>query len=111
MYSGANEFGPFNIKGNLNDIISSDYDGAIYPELAKGGKAFLGLELLASLKLDMMKDTLHTNDGLWSKIEVKYGPKALNSYLEGFADYITVSFNTVARPSIALRETAAPCCL
>ena len=103
MYSGANKFGPFNIKGNLNDgvdKISSDYDGAIYPELAKGGKAFLGLELMASLKLDMMKDTLHTNDGLWSKIEVKYGPKALNSYLEGFADYITVSFNTVASKTL-----------
>ena len=102
-YSGANKFGPFNIKGNLNDgvdKISSDYDGAIYPELAKGGKAFLGLELMASLKLDIMKDTLHTNDGLWSKIEVKYGPKALNSYLEGFADYITVSFNTVASKTL-----------
>ena len=39
-------------------------------------------------------------DGLWSKIEVKYGPKALNSYLEGFADYITVSFNTVASKTL-----------
>ena len=98
-YSGS-EFGPFDIKGTMDGIINSDYDGKIYPELAGGGKSFLGTEIQANLKLDLMKDTLHTNDGFWARIDMKYGPKAINTFADGFADYITFTVNGVGAKTL-----------
>ncbi|MCI7606375.1 MAG: hypothetical protein MSS69_06410 [Spirochaetales bacterium] len=98
-YSGS-EFGPFDIKGTMDGIINSDYDGKIYPELAGGGKAFLGTEIQANLKLDLVKDTLHTNDGFWARIDMKYGPKAINTFADGFADYISFNVNGVGAKTL-----------
>lgn len=58
------------------------------------------MELALSLKLDLMEDTLHTNDGLWSRVDLKYGPKALNSTLSGFASYLTLTLNTVGAKTL-----------
>ena len=47
-----------------------------------------------------MKDTLHTNDGFWGRLDVKYGPKAINSFSNGFADYITFTLNGVGAKTL-----------
>ena len=95
-YYGKSSLGPFNIKGTLDETMGDgSYSGKIYPELNGNGNSFLGMELSATLKLDMMKDTLHTNDGLWARIDLKYGPEILNSFSEGKADYISTSLNIV----------------
>ena len=99
-YYSASQFGIFDIKGTLDSIIDSSYDGKIYPELAGGGKSFLGAEIQANLKLDLMEDTLHTNDGFWARLDFKYGPKIINSFPEGFADYITFTINGVGAKTL-----------
>ena len=99
-YYSASQFGPFDIKGTMDGIIDSDYSGKIYPELAKGGKDFLGTEIQTNVKLDLMKDTLHTNDGFWARLDMKYGPKIINSYVNGFADYITFTINGVGAKTL-----------
>ena len=99
-YYSASQFGIFDIKGTLDSIIDSSYDGKIYPELAGGGKSFLGAEIQANLKLDLMEDTLHTNDGFWARLDFKYGPKIINSFSEGFADYITFTINGVGAKTL-----------
>lgn len=99
-YNSGYSAGLFNINGTLDTIISDDYSGETYPELNGKDKAFLGLELALSLKLDLMEDTLHTNDGLWSRVDLKYGPKALNSTLSGFASYFTLTLNTVGAKTL-----------
>ncbi len=98
-YYSASKLGPFNIKGTYDDIIKSDYSGVIYPEL-NGKKDFMGIEFVASLKLDMMEDTIYTNNGLWSRIDFKIGPAALNKLGAGHADYISAIFNTVGAKTL-----------
>lgn len=98
-YYSASKLGPFNIQGTYDKIIKSDYSGVIYPEL-NGKNDFMGIELAASLKLDMMEDTIFTNNGLWSKIELKVGPAALNKLGTGHASYVSVVFNTVGAKTL-----------
>lgn len=99
-YNSGSSFGPFNIKGNLTSIVSDDYNKKIYPELNGKDKALLGLEFALSLKLDLMEDTLHTNDGLWARVDYKLGPKALNSTLSGYSDYSSLTFNVVGAKTL-----------
>lgn len=97
-YSSA-KFAFFNIHGNLCDIVPEDYSGSIYPEL-NGRKDYLGLEFGLSLKLDMMEDTIHTNNGIWSRIDIKYGPKVLNAFMSGHGDYYSLVMNTVGAVTV-----------
>ncbi|MGN1163640.1 MAG: hypothetical protein ACI4S4_02410 [Candidatus Ornithospirochaeta sp.] len=100
-YYGASSFGPFSIKGTLDSVMGGDkYSGNIYPELQGDGTSFLGMELQVTLKMDAMKDTLHTNDGIWARIDLKYGPEILNSFSEGKADYITTTLNVVGAKTL-----------
>lgn len=99
-YYSASQFGPFDIKGTMDEIIEADYDGKIYPELAGGGKDYLGAEIQANVKLDLMQDTLHTNDGFWARLDMKYGPRVINSFAKGFADYITFTLNGVGAKTL-----------
>lgn len=93
-YYSASKFLCFNIKGNLDDIIDAGYSGKVYPEL-NGMKDFMGVEFALNLKLDMMEDTLHTNNGLWSSLDVKVGPSWLNRWRSGHAQYFSIVSNTV----------------
>jgi hypothetical protein len=97
-YSGS-KFLFFNIKGNYDDIIASDYSGRTYPDL-NGHDGYLGVEIGASLKLDLMTDTLHTNDGMWTRVNVKVGPAALNKAQSGHASYFSIVWNTVGAKTL-----------
>ncbi len=104
-YYSSSKFLFLGINGTFDDYINSSYSGAVYPEL-NGGKDFLGGEIALSLKFDMMEDTLHTNDGIWSALDVKVGPSWLNSGASGHASYISVISNTVgARTLYNLENT------
>lgn len=101
-YDGA-DFGPFTIHGTLDqDLygIHPNYSGAVFSELAGSGHQFLGAELAVSLKYDCMEDTLHTNDGYYLRAMAKYGPRLLNSFLDGYASYFTVTGNAVASKTL-----------
>ena len=98
-YYSSSKFLFMNIKGNLDSIIAEDYSGAIYPEL-NGRKDFLGLEFGANLKLDMMEDTLHTNNGLLVKLDFKFGPSALNNLASGHAQYFALTLNAVGAKTL-----------
>lgn len=104
-YYSSSKFLFFNIGGNFDEIIDSSYDGKIYPEL-NGGKDFLGGEIALNLKLDMMEDTLHTNNGIWSGLDVKVGPSWLNRGASGHASYISVISNTVGARTFYNLENA-----
>ncbi len=98
-YYSSSKFLFMDIKGTLDGIIDENYSGVIYPEL-NGRKDFLGLEIAASLKLDLMKDTIHTNDGVWSRIDVKAGPSFLNKGASGHAGYLSIISNTVGAKTL-----------
>lgn len=99
-YYGGGKLLAFNINGNLPERIEGGYSGKIYPELGGNGNSFLGMEFALSLKLDMMKDTLHTNDGLWAKLDMKYAPEILNSALDGKADYMALTMTVVGAKTL-----------
>lgn len=96
-YNSASHFAIFDIRGNL---FSDDYHARVYPELNGRKKEFLGLEFALSLKLDMMEDTLHTNDGFWARLDYKLGPKATNSFLSGYASYSSLTLNAVGAKTV-----------
>ncbi len=98
-YYSSSSFLFMNFKGTLDEVIEEDYNGGIYPEL-NGRKDFLGLEFAASLKFDIMKDTIHTNDGLWSRIDVKFAPALLNKSGAGHAEYYSIVSNTVGAKTL-----------
>lgn len=93
-------------KNRLNGVVSPvrtideffsiypGYDKNVYPEI-NGNRSFLGTQLALYLKIDAMEDTIHENNGFLGKISFQWGPKALNSALDGFADYYTISANAV----------------
>ncbi len=70
--------------------VGEGYSGTIHPELSGDGQ-FLGTQISLSFRLDGMSDTIHENDGYLVKAAVKWGPKALNSTLNGYADYLALS--------------------
>lgn len=80
------------------------YDGDIYPELNGNGQ-FLGTQLSLSLKLDQMHDDIHTNDGYLAKASIKWGPKALNSALGGYADYLALSADFILAKTLFTLES------
>ena len=81
--------------GSLDSYgVGDSYSGSIYPELNGDGR-FLGAQLALSFKLDGMTDTIHTNDGFLVKADMKWGPKAMNSTLDGYADYFAISADII----------------
>lgn len=98
-YYSSSKFLFMNIKGNLDSVIAEDYSGSVYPEL-NGRRDFLGLEFGVNLKLDMMEDTLHTNNGFLLKLDFKSGPEALNRFASGHAAYYSLTFTAVGAKTL-----------
>ncbi len=71
-----------------------NFNSNIYPEI-NGNRQFLGTQLAAYLKLDIMEDTIHENDGFLAELAFMWGPKALNKALDGFADYYAIAVDAV----------------
>jgi len=71
---------------------SSSADNAYYTDM---GDSLLTV-LFAGIKWDRMEDKLTTQDGIYSDLRVEYAPLALNSALDGRADYYSITSNTVA---------------
>lgn len=94
-YYDKGKFLFMDIKGTMDDTIGDNYGGNVYPELSGERKDFFGLEMILSLKMDMISDNLHTNDGDVAKVELKWGPEFLNSAASGKADYISITLNNV----------------
>lgn len=69
-------------------------DGNILSDV-HGSRMMLGNSFSLSLKLDAMSDTIMTNDGFWANLELRYAPKALNSVLDGFSDFYSITLNAV----------------
>lgn len=92
MVAGKEKFNGVNSTVKTIDEFFEGYDGDInpniYPEL-NGDKKFLGTQLAAYLKIDAMEDSIHENNGFLAKASLFWGPKALNSSLDGYADYIS----------------------
>lgn len=65
-----------------------------YPDLA-GDSQFLGTSIALRLTYDDMEDTLFTNDGILAYVEAKWAPYFLNSWLDGTADYYSLTANAV----------------
>lgn len=79
---------------SLEYYLGVNYEGAIYPDL-NGNHMLLANELFVRLKLDMMHDDIFNNTGFVSYVEAAWGPKAINSSLDGYADYYSLTFNAV----------------
>ena len=71
-----------------------DFNEAIYPDL-DGNRQFLGTSLILRLTYDAMEDTLFTNDGILAYVEAKWAPLFLNNWLDGTADYYSLTANAV----------------
>ncbi len=79
------------------DSLSSQLTGGdpdIYPDL-QGNGHFLGSALVLRLTYDDMTDTLFTNDGILAYVEAKVAPGFLNSWLDGTANYYSLTANAV----------------
>ena len=86
-------------KGEKNPSLSAmgigpDYMGEVYPDL-RGDKRFYGNVLAARLTFDMMEDDLVRNDGFKMYLDAQWAPYALNSALDGKADFYSLSANAV----------------
>lgn len=79
---------------DLDTYLGVNYTGDIYPDL-NGNHMLLANELFVRLKLDMMHDDIFNNTGFVSYVEAAWGPKAINSALDGYADYYSLTFNAV----------------
>ncbi len=91
---------------SLNEYLggSGNYDGAVYPDL-NGNHMLLANELFIRLKLDMMHDDIFKNTGFVSYIEAAWAPKAINSALDGYADYYSLTFNAVGSYTLCQVKT------
>lgn len=66
-------------------------DNQYYPDLGQ----MLGTDLIAGVKFSQMDDQLDTQDGFLSELTVDYAPLALNSALQGKANYYSITSNNV----------------
>lgn len=92
------------LNGTRNKVKSIDeffgqYDSSkikdnIYPEI-NGNRDFLGNQIALYLRFDAMEDTIHENNGFLAKASFLWGPKALNSALDGYADYYSMSLDCI----------------
>lgn len=82
-------------NASLTDQLKgSSFNEAIYPDLV-GNRQFLGTSLILRLTYDAMEDTLFTNDGILAYVEAKWAPLFLNNWLDGTADYYSLTANAV----------------
>ena len=79
---------------SLDNRIGKDYEGAIYPDL-RGDRQHLGTLFSFDVMLDMMDDQGMYSNGLLANASVEWAPLALNSALDGVADYYSLTFNAV----------------
>ena len=81
---------------SLHDQLNATggFDPKYYPDL-NGNAQFLGTSLSLRFTYDAMEDTLFTNDGILAYVEAKWAPYFLNSWLDGTADYYSLSANAV----------------
>ncbi len=54
----------------------------------------------AGIKWDRMDDKQTTQDGIYSDLKAEYAPRALNSALDGTAEYYSVTSNTVVAKTL-----------
>ena len=78
----------------LKDQLGNDFNPVRYPDL-NGNAQFLGSALTLRLTYDDMEDTLFTNDGILAYVEAKLAPYFLNSWLDGTANYYSLTANAV----------------
>lgn len=89
-------------NGGENPVLTMDQffaganrvDNNIYPEINGDGK-FLGTQLATYIKINAMEDTIHENNGFIGKLNLLWGPKALNSSLDGFSDYFSLRADAI----------------
>ena len=92
-------------EANLNSFVDGKNDPlktqlgpffnkTIYPDLS-GDAQFLGTSLALRLTYDDMEDTLFTNDGILAYVEAKVAPYFLNQWLDGTANYYSLTANAV----------------
>lgn len=86
------------------DSLLTGYNGTVYPDL-NGDRQFLGTSLSLRLTYDDMEDTLFTNDGILAYVEAKYAPYFLNQWLDGTADYYSLTANAVFAKTIYTYST------
>ena len=67
-------------------------DGSVYPDL-QGNHQYLGTNLNLGFELDLMTDDVETNDGFLFNLDIDWAPLALNSALDGEADFYSIVFN------------------
>lgn len=67
----------------------------LFPDVAGSNSHFLGMALALRLTYDAMDDTIFTNDGILAYVEAKYAPLFLNNWLDGSANYYSLTANAV----------------
>lgn len=92
LFVGKNSsYGMFH---TLDYYLGKNYSGAVYPDLA-GNHQFLGTSFDLEFQFNMMDDNIVYNQGVTVNLFASYAPRALNSALDGFADYYTLQLNAV----------------
>ena len=79
-------------------------DGSVYPDL-QGNHQYLGTNLNLGFELDLMTDDVETNDGFLFNLDIDWAPLALNSALDGEADFYSIVFNAVGAKTLYQYET------
>ncbi len=77
--------------------LTGGYNPQIYPDLQpeNGVSQFLGTTLGLRFTYDAMDDSILMNDGILAYVEAKYAPLFLNRWLDGTADYYSLTANAV----------------
>ena len=74
-------------------------DSSVYPDL-QGNRQFLATNLHLGLTLDLMTDTIIKNDGIRINLDFNWSPYALNSALDGKADFYSITFNALGAKTL-----------
>lgn len=80
------------------------HDSSVYPDL-KGNHQYLGTNLNLGFELDLMTDDIETNDGVLLNLDIDWAPLALNSALDGEADFYSIVFNAVGAKTLYQYQT------
>ena len=86
----------------LNEYVG--HDSLVYPDLM-GNHQYLGTNLNLGFELDLMTDDVETNDGFLLNLDIDWAPLALNSALDGEADFYSIVFNAVGAKTLYQYET------
>ena len=83
----------------LDEYLATMTGRPIYPDL-QGNHQFLGTNLNLGFEIDLMTDDIETNDGLLFNLDFDWAPLALNTALDGEADFYSVVFNAVGAKTL-----------